>query len=63
MEGPGPQIVDIIVHHCSTRVCYTRKMLKETETEETISFLATFNHWWHFNLEASLPVPFGYAYK
>ena len=24
-------------------------MLKETEAEETIGFVVTFHHWWHFN--------------
>ena len=31
-------VVVIIVHYCFTRVCYTQKMLKETETKKTIGF-------------------------
>ena len=38
--GPCPLVVTIIVNYCCTRVglCCTRKMLKETDTEETIGF-------------------------
>ena len=43
----------------------SEKMLKETETEETIGFLSHFCHWWHFNWEggrAPCPPPLAYAY-
>ena len=37
---------------------YMRKMLKETETEETIDFSPHFYHWRHFNWEqAFCPLP------
>ena len=35
-------VVNIIFTYCCTRVRCTRKMLKETETEETIGFFVTF---------------------
>ena len=34
-------VVKIIVHYCCKRVCHTRKMLKETKSEETMGFFAT----------------------
>ena len=42
-------VINIIVCYCYTRERYTRKMLNETETEETIGFLTHFYHWWSFN--------------
>ena len=36
-------------------------MLKETETEETTSFLSHFYYWWHFNWGERAAHP-GYAY-
>ena len=43
LRGPGPPDRQIAVNYCFTRVLllYT-KMLKETETEETIGFFVTF---------------------
>ena len=38
----GPLVVNIIVKHCCKQ-----KMLKETESEETKSFLSHFYHSWH----------------
>ena len=38
LRGPGPQIVIIIVSYCYTRVLLYTKIVKETETEETIDF-------------------------
>ena len=35
-------VVNIIVNYCCTRVCCTQKMLKETESEETIGFFVIF---------------------
>ena len=35
-------VVNIIFNYCSTRVCCTRKMPKETEAEETIGFFVRF---------------------
>ena len=35
-------VVNIIVNYCGMYVCCTRKMLKETDSEETIKFFATF---------------------
>ena len=42
LKGPAPLVVIIIVNFCCTHICCTQKMLKETETEETISFFVTF---------------------
>ena len=39
LEGPGPLVVTIIVNYCRMQ-----KLLKETETEETILFLSHFYH-------------------
>ena len=39
--GRGPSI-NIIVNYCGARVLLYAKMLKETETEETIGFFITF---------------------
>ena len=63
-EDPGPLVVNIIVNYCCTRVCCTRKRLKETETEDTTSFLSQFYGWWAYQLGGSgfLPSPPGYAY-
>ena len=35
----------MIVNYYCTRVLLYAKMLKETETEETIVFFETFSHW------------------
>ena len=37
LRGPGLSVVNIIVSYC-----YAQKMLKETKTEETISFFVMF---------------------
>ena len=37
LEGPGPLVVNTIVNYCCTQ-----KMLKETETDETIVFCHIF---------------------
>ena len=59
----GLLVVNAIVNYCWTRVLFYSKMLKETETEETIGFLSRFWHWWHFNWGKRAPSPSsGYAY-
>ena len=44
LKGPCPLVVniDIVADCCCTRECCSRKMLKETQTEETIGFLSSF---------------------
>ena len=49
LRGHGPLVVYIIADYCCTRVLLYPKMLKETETEETLVFLSHFYNWWRFN--------------
>ena len=54
IEGdPEPLVFHIVVsYYCKW------KMLKKTETEETVGFFGTFFHWWNFNWgEAGSLVP------
>ena len=41
IEGTLAPSINIIVNYCYTRVLLNAKMLKETETEETIRFFVT----------------------
>ena len=49
LRGPGRHDRQIVVNYCFTRVLLYAKMLRETETEETIGFYVTVYHCWHFN--------------
>ena len=62
-EPLGRQYQYFIVHYCYTRVLLHLKMLKETETEETIGFNVTFLSLVAFPLGGQAPwaLP-GYAY-
>ena len=40
LRRPGPLVVNIIVNYYCTRVLLHTKMIKKTETEETIDFLS-----------------------
>ena len=63
--GPGSMVVKINVNYFCTRVCCTRKMLIETETEETIGFFVTFLSLVALLFGEGRPLnpPPGYAYE
>ena len=50
LRGLGPPDCQIVVNYCFTCVLLLyAKMLKETDTEETIGFLSHFYNRWYFN--------------
>ena len=51
LTGPGPPHHPIVVSYCFTRVLLYAKMLRETETEETIGFFVAFLSLVAFQLE------------
>ena len=55
--GPRPLVINInvIANCCCTRDCCTQKMLKETETEETIGFVSLFLSLVAFQLQRAGP--------
>ena len=56
-------VVNVIVCYCYIRERYTRKMLNETETEETIGFFDTFLSLVAFQLgEGTEPLGYGYGW-
>ena len=58
---PGPP-TSIIVNYCCTHVVLYAKMLKETETEETIVFLVTFLSSLAFQLRGCSPLATSMVY-
>ena len=42
LRGTSPQVLNIIVNYCGTRVLLYAKMLKETEIEKTTRFFVMF---------------------
>ena len=64
LKGARAPWINIIVDYCCTRVLLYAKMLKETETEETIVFFVTFFSLVAFQLGGGAGpwAPFGYAY-
>ena len=62
LRGPGPVDINIIADYWRTHLLLYAKMLKETE--ETIGFVVTFYHEWHFSWEIPGPLDLpAYAYR
>ena len=57
LRGTSPQVLNIIVNYCGTRVLLYAKMLKETEIEKTTRFFVMFLSLVAFQLRGRPPLP------